>query len=339
MLFLTITNEYILLAHKKGFLIAFSGVFFVIIFEIMSIFLNGSASEFKVVHFLSNYFGFILSPILITMFASSIGRFHRVKYALSATAAYFVLYNALIITGGVFFIDSHNVYHRGKFFFVYLFAYFLSILYLLYETLRYSRKGFIQHKIFVYILSVCFFMSCSIQVLNPDVYMARITVLFTLCIYYAYNIELTNLFDKLTGVLNQGTYLRKINELKLNQYVVILDIDNFKSINDIHGHQMGDKCLFDTSKIMKLIFSNYGQCYRIGGDEFAILLRKNCNVESLIARFEKAVAAKFENAPYEFNVSVGYSKYEQGDTVEDVVSRADALMYAAKKQNKARISQ
>mgnify|MGYP006969258621 CR=1 FL=1 len=55
MLFLTVTNEFILATHKKGFFIAFLGEIAIIIFEILSVFLNNSAIEFKTIHFLSNY--------------------------------------------------------------------------------------------------------------------------------------------------------------------------------------------------------------------------------------------------------------------------------------------
>jgi diguanylate cyclase (GGDEF)-like protein len=145
---------------------------------------------------------------------------------------------------------------------------------------------------------------------------------------------LTNLFDKLTGVLNQGTYLRKIKELKVQQIVIILDVDDFKYINDNYGHQYGDKCLGIISQAIKSIFGNYGQCYRIGGDEFAVILRKYSNVESLITRFEKTIADKFKSLPYQLSVSLGYSKYGKNDSIETVIQRADFNMYNAKKQKK-----
>ena len=90
--------------------------------------------------------------------------------------------------------------------------------------------------------------------------------------------------------------------------------------------------LFDT---IKSVFGNYGQCYRIGGDEFAVILRRYHNVDNLIKRFEIAVADKFKNKPCQLSLSLGYSKYENNDSFEAVIQRADANMYKAKKQNKA----
>ena len=335
MLFLTVTNELILATHKKGFFIAFLGEFFIIICEVLSIFLNSSAITFKPIHFLSNYLGFLLSPIIIILFATSIGNFRRFKGAIISIIAYFVLLNCLVMTKQLFFIDAQNNYHRGLLFPIYVISYFLAVIYLLYETLRYSRKGFLQHKIFAYLLSFFFLASISIQVFAPKVYMTRITVVMSLCAYYAYNIELANLFDKLTGILNQGTYLRKVKHLKEEQIVIILDIDNFKGINDNFGHQFGDECLSNISRTIKSVFGNYGQCYRIGGDEFAVILRRYHNVEGLIKRFEIAVADKFKNKPCQLSLSLGYSKYENNDSFEAVIQRADSNMYNAKKQKKA----
>lgn len=335
MLFLSAANEYILSAHKKGFIVVFIGEAFIMVFEILTIFLNNSALHLKPLHFLANYLGFLLTPILIVFFAASIGRFHRFKGAIIGISAYFVLFNIFVVSKQLFFIDAQNSYHRGNLFVIYLISYFLSVVYLLYETLRYSRKGFLQHKIFAHILSAFFLVSSSIQVIIPEVYTTRVAVVFSLCIYYAYNIELTNLFDKLTGILNQGTYLRKIKELKEQQAVIILDIDNFKAINDNYGHQLGDRCLSSISRIMKSVFGNYGQCYRIGGDEFAIVLKKCTNVENLIKRFEKSIADRFKSSPYKLSISLGFAEFEKGDSFETVVSRADMNMYNVKNQKKA----
>ena len=335
MLFLTFTNEFILATHKKGFFIAFLGEFFIIICEVLSIFLNSSAIAFKPIHFLSNYIGFLLSPILIILFATSIGNFRHFKGAIIGIIAYFILFNCLVVTNQLFFIDAQNNYHRGLLFPIYVISYFLSVIYLLYESLRYSRKGFLHHKIFAYLLSFCFLASVSIQVFVPQAHITRIAVVISLCVYYAYNVELANLFDKLTGILNQGTYLRKVKSLKEGQVVIILDIDNFKGINDNHGHQVGDECLTGISRTIKSVFGNYGQCYRIGGDEFAVILRKHNNVESLIKRFEIAVDEKFKNNPCQLSVSLGFSKYENNDSFEAVIQRADSNMYDAKRKKKA----
>ena len=58
-------------------------------------------------------------------------------------------------------------------------------------------------------------------------------------------------------------------------------------------------------------------------------------MESLITRFEKTLADKFKNSSYQLSVSFGYSKYEENDSIENVIQRADFNMYNVKKQKKA----
>lgn len=334
MFYLASTNKYILPAHKKGYMVLFSGVFFITICEVVTVILDGSPVELKPLHFLANYFGFLLSPMLIAFFASSIGRFHRLKSSGIGIIAYFVIYNILVITKQMFYIDEQNNYFRGKLFFIYIISYFIATMYLTYESFRYARKGFLQHKIFAYLLCFLFLTFTSVQVFNKEVYLTRLTVVFLSCVYYAYNIEFTNLFDQLTGVLNHGTYMKKTLEIKEKQTVIILDVDDFKFINDNYGHQYGDKCLINVSKILKSVFNNYGQCYRIGGDEFAVILKRNVAPEKLIASFENAVTEHFKNSRHKLTVSAGYAKCEKNDTPELVIKQADFNMYSAKNRKK-----
>ncbi len=334
LMFLSVINKQILRSHKIGFLVLFPCIFFITICEAVTILLDGAAVKFMPFHFLANYFGFLLTPVVLAFFASSIGRFHRSKFASIGISAYFILYNVLVFSKQLFFIDEQNIYHRGNLFYIYIIAYIVATLYLFYESFRYSSKGFLYHEIFAYFLCFLFLALTSLQVFFPKIYLTRITVVLLSCIYYAYNVEFSSLFDQLTGLLNHGTFQKKSAKIKHQQIVVILDIDNFKFINDNYGHQYGDDCLSMVSRTIKLIFGSYGHCFRLGGDEFAIILRKNTDINALISRFEKAITDQFENSKFPLTVSVGYSKYEDGEPAEDAIKRADFNMYTAKNQRK-----
>ena len=129
--------------------------------------------------------------------------------------------------------------------------------------------------------------------------------------------------------------MKRIEELKAGQTVVILDIDDFKKINDSFGHQYGDNCLKAIAKAIKSTFGNYGQCYRIGGDEFAVILKNNAKIDILIAQCERNVADITPKFVCPVSVSIGYSKYEHSDFYKTVVQRADSNIYDVKKQRKA----
>jgi len=94
-------------------------------------------------------------------------------------------------------------------------------------------------------------------------------------LYYLYCNEMWNQLDGLTGLLSQKSYLnRTLNLQPEDKMLIVLDLDNFKYINDTYGHQAGDQCLKVIAECLKKAYSRYGNCYRIGGDEFCVLFRK-----------------------------------------------------------------
>ncbi|MEI3502154.1 MAG: diguanylate cyclase [Anaerovoracaceae bacterium] len=69
--------------------------------------------------------------------------------------------------------------------------------------------------------------------------------------------------DELTGLLNQKSYLNKTASLSGDVTPVVLDVDDFKQVNDNHGHLTGDQCLKEVADCIKDAYSRYGLCYRI----------------------------------------------------------------------------
>ena len=83
-----------------------------------------------------------------------------------------------------------------------------------------------------------------------------------------------NQLDALTGLLNQSSYLHRTAEMtRRGGMLVVFDVDNFKYINDHYGHLQGDVCLAEIADCIKKAYASYGYCYRIGGDEFCVLLK------------------------------------------------------------------
>ena len=83
-----------------------------------------------------------------------------------------------------------------------------------------------------------------------------------------------NQLDALTGLLNQNSYLNRTAEMRRSGGVlVVFDVDDFKQINDRYGHLQGDVCLAEIADCIKKAYARCGYCYRIGGDEFCVLLK------------------------------------------------------------------
>ena len=145
--------------------------------------------------------------------------------------------------------------------------------------------------------------------------------------------------DKLTGVLNRMGYESVYRDLHLEKTIFILvDLDDFKAINDNHGHHVGDRMLKKISGILTKHFPNDYVC-RIGGDEFAILIfdYKDDIREQLEKRFE-AVEKEAENTkdklPKE-SLSIGVAFGTKDDDTDSLYRKADRAMYHVKSLSKS----
>jgi diguanylate cyclase (GGDEF)-like protein len=147
--------------------------------------------------------------------------------------------------------------------------------------------------------------------------------------------------DMLTGCYNRNAYRNDTENLtNLNDVLlVICDLNNLKRCNDTLGHAYGDQYIVDSAAILKKIFEDYGKVYRIGGDEFCIVIpdRHKCNMEILLAELtEEQRLYNEESEILKLQIACGYSTFNAGtDTdMEDIRSRADELMYINKKELK-----
>ncbi len=158
--------------------------------------------------------------------------------------------------------------------------------------------------------------------------------------------ELENLAntDALTGLFNKR-YFEKMMEIrdenKKPYALFYMDLDLFKPVNDTYGHEMGDKVLKEVAKrLLKCIRSN-DYAFRIGGDEFMLILNGNLDAQICEKRIERI--KKLIGEPYEFDghtikigISCGSAVYpDDADCAADIQKIADKRMYEDKKINHA----
>lgn len=136
--------------------------------------------------------------------------------------------------------------------------------------------------------------------------------------------------DRLTGLLNQRCYyVFWENTQDTNFILIICDLNCFKNINDQYGHAFGDKILIQISLALKETYLKYGRCYRIGGDEFAIIIPNlKVDVDDLRKAFNKKLEEKRKEIPQLPNVAMGYAIYN-GDSYA-TQKEADDNMYKDK---------
>ncbi|MDE5966177.1 MAG: GGDEF domain-containing protein [Lachnospiraceae bacterium] len=153
-----------------------------------------------------------------------------------------------------------------------------------------------------------------------------------------------SLTDSLTGVKNKGAalvlgqeYIYGMEESD-RAALLFIDIDDFKSINDIHGHLTGDEILKDVARILKSSCRDQDIVSRFGGDEFFILL-KGVNKESVIKERAESIVAGFHEMGkrhgFDVTCSIGIYCFSGGDIqIDDCIQKADEALYHVKNNGK-----
>ncbi len=149
--------------------------------------------------------------------------------------------------------------------------------------------------------------------------------------------ELTGLYNRRRFLVLTDQYLKLSARTKKKLSLLFIDMDNLKWINDHHGHNEGDQALKDFANILKKTFRESDIVARIGGDEFVVLLEsKDENCEIVLTRLDENI--KHYNAKksrhYDLSISVGTTQFdpEHPISIDELLSKADALMYAQKRR-------
>lgn len=160
----------------------------------------------------------------------------------------------------------------------------------------------------------------------------------------AYTDFLTGLYNRMCCEKDLAVQIAQAKEKGEKGALLYLDLDDFKNINDGLGHQYGDVLLKAISHSLQRIEGIQNTCYRMGGDEFVIVVPPDsyAKFEQILEQI-KGIFSKpwfLKDADYYCTMSMGIVTYPDcGDSVADLVKKADIAMYEAKKTGKNRIAQ
>ena len=338
MCILTKLSESLNKKQKRGFFFAFILIAFISILEAITLVVDGLPKEYRWINIFSNYLGFGLSPIpsisLIYVLDKKSIVSKEMKIAIFCEVAFLIFLAISIPYGLVFSVSADNIYSRGPFFYIYIIVYFLSILFLLLSTIITSLDFQNRSKKLIYPLTVFLLAETIIQILTPDLHVSWLCITLLSVLYFIYCNEMWHQLDGLTGLLNQNSYLNSTSKIyKSDGILIVFDVDDFKLVNDKYGHLKGDACLSEIADCLKKAYANYGYCYRIGGDEFCVLLVDVDKEDECLFNFVSLLEEK--RRQYEFipTVSYGSSPLSKEDILI-IKERADKNMYEYKKKNK-----
>lgn len=156
-------------------------------------------------------------------------------------------------------------------------------------------------------------------------------------------LEKMALIDNLTGLYNRHYVLTSLEQMRINtsdeRWIALLDIDDFKKVNDTYGHNCGDYILHRVAELAQQICKDCIVC-RWGGEEFLILSAKHdCRTE-LLETLRKKIADeefRFEKDVLHITVTIGAAQYNSNVTNDGWISAADEKLYSGKNSGKNKV--
>ncbi len=343
------------LLQQKLYMLLLKVTVLMLIVDIFSRFDGNQGTIYSSINHIANFLIFLLSPVAPSLWLlyAHFQVYHEEKklrgwlYPLlaihAANAAMLVLSQYF---GWYYYIDSDNIYHRGP---LYWFPVFITVALVLLAALIIIRNyKSIEKK---YFSSLVFFavppLICIIlQIIFYGTSLILHGITLSLLMVFI-NIQNQNMnTDYLTGAYNRKsleTFMReKISASTENKTfsAILIDLDDFKFINDTLGHDMGDYVLATSVKLIKSCFRSIDFIARFGGDEFYIILdvSNRDDLEAAVCRIKNCIKKHNEhgNNRYRLSLSMGYAVYDYQShmTVEEFQKQIDELMYENKRANK-----
>lgn len=238
-----------------------------------------------------------------------------------------------IFVNVVFSISETNAYGRGPLFFVpFLTAIIYIIIMIIKPAARHAHSKRFER---VFLLSIiALLVVCMVfEIVFGLFFLSWDCSVLGLFLYYLLLTMFSYIVDPLTGVYNRLMYARELSRLGSNAhyFIAILDINDFKLVNDLYGHDEGDLYLSRFADTVKRRLLSGATLYRIGGDEFAVI-SKNPEVSRLEASLKTALTDMRESG---MSFAWGIAEFSAGDNFDDVFKQADERMYQNKKDMKA----
>lgn len=232
--------------------------------------------------------------------------------------------------GWIFQVNPDHTYNFGFCLFIPYGIIFIFVVLFIHSTIKYFRTNMGESVVIIGICIIC--LTANIIEMNLDVKIVLgqafsiSSVLYYLCL-------ITELYkrDALTDVFNRRTFFLDAKGWKNKSFgIIMLDLNDLKKFNDEEGHIAGDTALLTSVSCLQKVFKKYGSIYRLGGDEFSILI-KNRNIskiENLLNMFDGTMKKT------KYRMAYGYSIYNPLCDFQQVMEDADTKMYIKKESMK-----
>ena len=256
-----------------------------------------------------------------------------------------------IFTGILFYVDGSGVYTRGPLFLV---QYLLSYVYVVFSCTRalvgiFDKKKISKRRVLISLAHFPIAPAAAgiLQFIYPGLPLACVALSLSTLVLYLNWVDTMISVDPLTKLSNRKMLSFFFNHWLTNEsepadlYLMILDANKFKSINDTYGHLEGDAALIRIAEALTIgcrAHKKRTNIIRYGGDEFMILVW--ANDISAINLLKTSIATELERlnreaaVPYDLTLSVGVAKATSSISLKDLVAKADEELYKEKEKLK-----
>lgn len=194
------------------------------------------------------------------------------------------------------------------------------------------KLGSHHESLFIMILSIFIISAVIMNTFYGFRFLVSGMVILSATFYYMFFTTQTLTRDAMTDALNRHSFYKDILTLKKKQmFIVAMDLNGLKRINDTQGHDAGDKAILAVSECAMMMLPVKCRFYRMGGDEFEILYPSATysEVELMLNKIRDAISRKG------YSVAIGFGEYKRGMNFEEVFREVDAMMYEDKARMKA----
>ena len=330
--------------RKKPFIFGIVLTIIIILAEVGTIVAASEGdSAWRNLNLVSNVLGFMLTPFIPVVLLAIFDRkvFQARLYLLLPALLNGIAAVLSPVYGFLFFVDSGNRYTRGNLFFLFVTVYMIYLLLLVVVSVCQGRRHHYSSQWNIYGLTMFVVASTFVQLVFPLVYTSWHGVTLSLFLYYLLLSEYDGRFDSLTGLYNRSAFENDIRLLrKTKRYtVIVMDLNNFKKINDTFGHEYGDAVLQKVAAIIRESFDHDCSSYRIGGDEFYVLCRSS-NLEKVDHHLKNMTSSLARERKYDSTLpTISYGRSTSQTDMPDIqimLKAADAEMYIYKQHHKER---
>lgn len=222
---------------------------------------------------------------------------------------------------------------------IYVIIFIMSSCYMFFKAFKLNKFYQNANSLTLVLIILFIVTGIAIGIVKQNLQINWLIISISASFIYIYYNELIQCIDGLTLLLNQKSFNNYIENIHKKSCIIIFDINDFKLINDTYGHKVGDEILCVVSSILKEVYRNYGKCYRIGGDEFAVIATDDIqHIEKYNKKFITEIIEKkkeFAEFPY---IAYGVAEYNPKENnqneIMDVIKKADEEMYKYKNEFK-----